>query len=49
MATSADYAPFEYIDTEGTGDFTGIDIELPKQLRKNWDINLKFKIWILVV
>ncbi len=30
MATSADYAPFEYIDTEGTGDFTGLDIELAK-------------------
>ena len=30
MATSADYAPFEYIDTEGNGDFMGLDIELAK-------------------
>lgn len=30
MATSADYAPFEYIDTEGSGDYVGLDIEIAK-------------------
>jgi ABC-type amino acid transport substrate-binding protein len=30
MATSADYAPFEYIDTEGTGDYMGLDIEIAR-------------------
>lgn len=32
MATSADYAPFEYIDTEGTGDYMGLDIDIARTI-----------------
>lgn len=43
MATSADYAPFEYIDTEGTGDFTGLDIELAKVITERLGYQLEIQ------
>ncbi|MCQ6273771.1 transporter substrate-binding domain-containing protein [Bacillus sp. V3B] len=32
MATSADYAPFEYIDTANSGDYVGLDIDIAKAI-----------------
>lgn len=43
MATSADYAPFEYIDTEKTNDFVGIDIEIAKAITKKLGYELKIQ------
>jgi polar amino acid transport system substrate-binding protein len=43
MGTSADYAPFEYIDTEGTGDFMGIDIEIAQAITENLGYELKIQ------
>lgn len=43
MATSADYAPFEYIDTEGSGDFMGIDIEIAKAITEKLGYELEIQ------
>ncbi len=43
MGTSADYAPFEYIDTEGTGDFMGIDLEIAQAITENLGYELKIQ------
>ena len=38
MATSADYAPFEYIDTAKGSErfYWGLILRLPMRLQKNW-------------
>jgi arginine/lysine/histidine transporter system substrate-binding protein len=43
MATSADYAPFEYIDTKGSGDFMGIDIEIARAITEKLGYQLEFQ------
>jgi len=43
MATSADYAPFEYIDTTGSQDFTGIDIEIAKAITEKLGYELEIQ------
>ena len=43
MATSADYAPFEYIDTKGSGDFTGIDIEIANAITEKLGYELEIQ------
>ena len=48
MATSADYAPFEFIDTEGTGDFVGLDIDIAKAITEKswiWTRNSRYGFW----
>ena len=43
MATSADYAPFEYIDTKGSGDFMGIDIEIANAITEKLGYELEIQ------
>uniref|UniRef100_UPI00403FB2F2 transporter substrate-binding domain-containing protein n=1 Tax=Niallia sp. XMNu-256 TaxID=3082444 RepID=UPI00403FB2F2 len=43
MATSADYAPFEYIDTEGTGDYMGLDIEIARIITERLGYKLEIQ------
>lgn len=41
MATSADYAPFEYIDTEKSSDIVGIDIDIAKAITEKLGYELQ--------
>ncbi len=43
MGTSADYAPFEYIDTAKGEEPTGIDIELAKMIAEKLGYKLKIQ------
>lgn len=43
MATSADYDPFEYKDTEGNGDFVGIDIDIARALAEKLGYELEIQ------
>ena len=43
MGTSADYAPFEYIDTAKGEEPTGIDIELAKTITEKLGYELEIQ------
>lgn len=43
MGTSADYKPFEFVETEGSKDYVGFDIDLTKYIAKELGYELEVK------
>jgi len=43
MITSADYPPFEYIDTAGGGEYKGIDVEIAQAITEKLGYELEIK------
>lgn len=43
MVTSADYPPFEYIDTAGGGKYVGIDVEIAQAITEKLGYELEIK------
>lgn len=43
MVTSADYPPFEYIDTAGGGKYVGIDVEIAEAITEKLGYELEIK------